>query len=395
MKIVLLQDDFPPESKGGAGNMAATLAHELHRAGHEVSVIAATQDKKNVGVEIWRGIPVHRFFSDYHERWRAYVSLYNPRTVKKVRLLLEQLAPDVVHAHNIHTHLSYATLVSARRYAKKVMLTAHDEMLFHYGKFYEYEPGVRPYTVGPLQLLRRFRFRYNPLRNIGIRFCMRGVSVVALSHVHQDMLADNGYTATVVYNGIDPHEWSVSTELVGQCSRKYGLANKRVVLFAGRISRLKGADATMAMLTQLRMRIPEAHLLVAGAKGNNTPEVTYTGWLSSDEMKAVYGASEVVVFPSIYFDPFGLVNIEAMAAGKPVVATTFGGAPEIVVDNETGYVVDPRDTELFAQKVYQILANKAVAEKMGEAGRNRLEEYFTAAQMAKAYISLYQKETTP
>ena len=110
-----------------------------------------------------------------------------------------------------------------------------------------------------------------------------------------------------------------------------------------------------------------------------------------EEMAAAYGASDAVIVPSVYLDPFPTIVLEAMAAGTPVVASTFGGAQEAVVDGETGYVVDPRDTEEFAGKVLSLLKNPELAARMGMAGIQRVEKKFTAARMAADYAALYAR----
>lgn len=394
MKIVLLQDDFPPESKGGAGNMVATLALALKAAGHDIVVIAATQDSGMAGVGEWEGIEVHRIYSNYHERWRAYRSLYNWSTVPKVRQLLQQLRPDVVHAHNVHYHLSYYCLVLAKRYAKKVVLTAHDVMLFHYGSFYEFV-DTKKYRVRWSALARRFKRRWNPLRGPLISYCIRGVPIVAISHEHARALMENGYRSTVVYNGIDPAGWPASKETVDDFRARHALRDKKIVLFVGGISnRLKGIKETFGAMNLVTQHIPDALLLVAGAAGEWGEGVRCVGRLDAQDMKAAYGASDVVLFPSIGFDVFGLVNLEAMAAGKPVVATCFGGASEIVVDGETGYVVDPRDTEQFAARVSELLRDPAKTTRIGAAGRARLLARFTADRMADEYLRQYSAETS-
>ncbi len=388
MKIVLLQDDFPPESLGGAGNMAATLALALKELGHEVKVVAATQERERAGAGEWQGIYVYRIFSAYHERWRAYRSLYSPGMARKITRLLKEFNPDVVHAHNVHMHLSYYALVLAKRHAKKVVLTAHDEMLFHYGKFYECI-GRPDYKVHWWQIAKRFTKRWNPLRNALIRHMTQGVSIASLSLEHRRALSDNGYDSGVVYNGMDPSGWPAEEQEILSFKRSHGIEGRRVVLFAGRISRLKGSEASMRMIARVRESDPEAVLVIAGAQDAASADAVYTGWLSGDEMRRAYAASDVVVFPSIYFDPFGLINLEAMASSKPVVATCFGGAPEIVVDGSTGYVVDPRDTNAFADKVLQLLQDPEKARRFGRAGRARLLERFTARRMAEEYIVLY------
>ncbi len=392
MKIVLLQDDFPPESRGGAGILVATLALALKRKGHLVSVIAATEQKEREGKGEWEGIQVYRIYSSYHERWRAYRSLYNPATVTPLDKLLRELKPDVIHAHNVHYHLSYYALILAKRYAKVVLLTAHDEMLFHYGKFYEYI-GRGNYAVHWWQLVRRFTKRYNPLRNVLIRRSLKGIRIVTLSHIHQRVLAENGFASIVIYNGIDPTGWPAPLVAVNAFKKKYDLKDKKVILFAGRISELKGFGKARAMFEKVQEQERDACLVIAGKEGDPFLGVVYTNWLAPEEMKAAYGASDVVIFPSIYFDPFGLVNIEAMASKKPVVATSFGGAPEIVKDGETGYVVNPYDTELFARKVVELLEDPEQASRFGEAGRARVLAQFTADKMAENYLRVYSGRT--
>ncbi|MEX2033409.1 MAG: glycosyltransferase family 4 protein, partial [Candidatus Colwellbacteria bacterium] len=107
MKIVLLQDDFFPEAKGGAAVVVLNLANEFSSRGHRVMVITSTQDKQKEGADSVLGTSVYRVYSNYHPRWRAYLSLYNPRAVRPAKIILDKMGPDVVHVHNVHQHLSY------------------------------------------------------------------------------------------------------------------------------------------------------------------------------------------------------------------------------------------------------------------------------------------------
>lgn len=388
MKIVLLQDDFPPESKGGAGVLVGTLAKALVKNGHEVSVVAATQDTAKEGWHEWQGVRVYRIYSNYHERWRGYRSLYNWSTVPQIKKLLQELRPDVVHAHNIHYYLSYWSLRVARKYCKKILLTAHDVMLFHYGSFFEHLEGS--YEVHWWTLLRRFKKRYNPLRKLGIKWCVHDVPIIAVSHEQAKALAANGFRTTVVYNGIEPLQ-EVSQSTIEQFKTTHRLEGKKVVLFVGGVSnKLKGSEQVLEMFAHVCDLAPNVALVIAGVSDESHDHVTYAGWLSPEDMRAAYGASDVVLFPSIGFDVFGLVNLEAMSAHKPVVATCFGGAPEIVVDGETGYIVDPRNAVQFSERVAELLLDDAKAHAMGEKGYVRLATEFSAGRMARAYEELYR-----
>src|SRR3989338_9935720 len=102
MKILFLSDDFPPNNLGGAGVVAYSLAKTINNLGHEVHVISTTQDKNEEGGLAQDGLKIYKIYSQYHRRWRAYLSLYNPQTVKKVKKIINDIKPDVVHAHNVH-----------------------------------------------------------------------------------------------------------------------------------------------------------------------------------------------------------------------------------------------------------------------------------------------------
>ena len=134
MKIVFLQDDFPPQSFGGAGISTYELAVGMKKAGHEIFVITTCRKRSESGETDYHGLKVFKIASDYHERWRAYVSLYNRPVVCQVEELLKRIRPDVVHANNIHFYLSYHCLKVAKQYARAVVFTARDTMLFSYGK---------------------------------------------------------------------------------------------------------------------------------------------------------------------------------------------------------------------------------------------------------------------
>ena len=184
MKIVFLSDDFPPKSYGGAGIVAFNQARELASRGHEVFVITTTQDNNDVGQVVLDGLTIHKIYAHYHERWRAYRSLYNTQTIFGVKKLLEELQPDVVHAHNVHFYLSYYVLILARRYSKRVVLTMHDVMSVYYGKLFPritiMQDGSQPvdYKISPWQQFCEYRMRYNPFRNLIIKNYLKIISYI-------------------------------------------------------------------------------------------------------------------------------------------------------------------------------------------------------------------------
>lgn len=379
MRILILQDDFPPDAKGGAGVVVGTMARELAGCGHEVTVVTCVQDKTLEGTFVEGGIRVDRIFSAYAPRWRSWFSLYNPATVGQVKEVIAEVKPHVVHAHNVHYHLSYWTLRLARKSGARVFLTAHDVMLFHYGKLTEFIDPKHPecrkdwdYRVSAWQQFRNYRFWYNPFRNLVIRRLLKNVDkIFAVSVALKDALEQNGIQNVIVlHNGIDAAAWQVSPQAVEAFIRAQGLEGKKVILFGGRISGLKGGSVMLAALRTIVQSAPSAVLLLLGKRdayverlvaqakewGIET-NVVSAGWLSGEELRAAYHAAAVVVVPSLYLDPLPTVVLEAMACGKPVVGGCFGGIPEMIVNGETGYVVNPFNSKHVAERVVHLLAH--------------------------------------
>jgi glycosyltransferase involved in cell wall biosynthesis len=415
MKILILSDDFPPKAGGGAGIVAADVAVEFARQGNEVRVLTTVRSAEDAGEHVYEGIPVRALRSSYHERFRAYRSLRNGALLPHVKKMLDEFNPDAVHAHNVHYHLSYASLKLAKLSGSKVVLTVHDGMLFHYGKFSEYiDPAWRgplptpDYRLSPFAVLKTYKRRYNPFRNLIIRQYLRYCDdVCAVSGRLREALEANGIKGVrVVHNGIDLSLWKPRAEpdALKLFREKYGLGGKKIVLFAGRLSEAKGGAVTVQALKEVVSKVPQAALLVVGKKDEYAGRMEsmaaklgiegsmiFTGWIDGAVLRAAYESSDVVVFPSVYFDAFGLVNLEGMAMEKPVVATCFGGAPEIVEDGATGTIVNPYDSASYSAAIAGLLLDPEKAAIFGKAGRERVERLFTLSRQAESYLALFRR----
>ncbi len=410
MKILFLSDDFPPNNVGGAGTVAFNLAKGLQKNRHQVFVITTTRDKFSEGEAEYSGLKIFKLFSNYHERWRAYLSLYNPQTVRKIKKILCNIKPDIVHAHNIHYHLSYYVLKLAKNSGAKVFLTAHDAMLFHYGKLVEFiDPknpscNVKSYRVSAWQQLRVYKKRYNPFRNLVIRHYLGYVDkIFAVSNELKKALGQNGIgNVETIYNGIDVSEWSIDELLINEFRGKYNLQNKKIILFGGRLSKFKGAEQIILSVSKVVEEIPNVLLLILGKKDNYVNEIfklakkrgleeniIFTEWLSGEKLKAAYWSSDIIATPSICFDSFPTINLEAMACKKPVISTCFGGAKEIIKDGVTGYIVNPYDVNLMAEKIIDLLKNPQKAKQFGEAGYERVKKFFGLDMQVEKIISWY------
>jgi glycosyltransferase involved in cell wall biosynthesis len=403
MRVLILSDRIPPEHAGGAETIAWSLAGGLRDLGFDIHVAAATPGPAFEAIR--DGIPTyHLHVPAYRPRWRAYLSLYHPAAARGLCALYERLRPDVVNAHNVHSHLTYFSLALARRMGIPTVFSAHDVMPFAYAKLtFFVGPDVNAvtpemYRLPPLYNLRSARLRYNPLRNPAIRRILGGANArTCVSEALRAALEANGLPPfRVVHNGVAPERWAASPEVVERLRARLGLEGRRVILFAGRLTREKGSAQLLAALDRLAARVPDA-LLLALARGElagvpphlRENHVRAGGWLEGDELAAAYQLADVFAVPSVCFDSFPTVILEAMAAGKPVVATIYGGAPEAVVDGQTGFLVNPFDTAALADRLERLLLDAGLRRQMGQAGQARLLERFTLRHQAAAMAEVY------
>jgi glycosyltransferase involved in cell wall biosynthesis len=413
MHIAILSDPLPPETPGGAGQIAWQLGQGLIAAGHQVTFITATPGPAQV--ETRQGITVHRLHSHYAPRWRAWFGLLNPQTVRPLNLLLRQLKPDVVNAHNIHADLGYHSLVVGRFAGAATVFTAHDVMPFAYTKLTRFIDPSRPdqqdgfdYRLPFGYNWRQMRLRWNPARNLSIRHTMLHYvdERVAVSHELKKALEANDLPPfDVAHNGIDPTLFDVPATGLEVLRQRFRLNGRRVILFGGRLNREKGDLQLLAALRRVKRDVPNLALLVLSHSSDYTrqlirdnpdlaQELVFGGWLEGAELATAYRLSDVVATPSVCFDSFPTVNLEGMAAGAPPVTTCFGGAKEAVLDGETGFVVNPYDTEALADRLIRLLTDEPLRQRMAEAGRARIRQQFTLQHQVNTMLEVYERALT-
>ncbi|MDO8728301.1 MAG: glycosyltransferase family 4 protein, partial [bacterium] len=375
MKVVFFSDDFPPYSFGGAGISTYELALGMKKAEHEVFVITTCRKKSEAGESEYHGLKVYKIASDYPSKWRSYVSLYNRSVVQKVEELLKRIKPDIVHINNIHFYLSYYCIKLAKVYSKAVVVTLRDAMSFSFGKLET--KNYSEHFDAQLTWFDQFRQakkRWNPFRNLLIkRYLGYANKLFAVSNALKKALEQNGIkNVEVMHTGMDVSEYH----------RDHNEKNKKIIFFAGRLSGAKGARVVEEAMEIVKKEVPEAELVTAGSNGK---------WLNREEMKLAYAASAMVLVPSLYLDPFPRTVLEAMAAGRAVIGTCYGGAPEAILDGVTGYVVNPFDIKIMAEKVIDLLKNPKKAEEFGKAGFERVKTDFNMDVKISELLSCYQE----
>ena len=227
----------------------------------------------------------------------------------------------------------------------------------------------------------------------------------------------------VVHNGIDLEAWARPTDadfeaLAERVRTRYGIDTSRpTVVFVGRITRQKGLPHLLRAIEQLPAEVQailcagapdtaeiraEVDTLIEGLQAKRTGVILIEEMLPHRELQAVLAASDVFVCPSVY-EPLGIVNLEAMAMGLPVVGSATGGIPEVVDDGVTGLLVpieqvqdgtgtpiDPARFEAdLAERLTTLVTDTEAAKAMGQAARHRVEEHFAWQAIAQRTMDVY------
>ncbi len=383
-RVAILTREYPPEVYGGAGTAVEYLVRELRRLAE-------------VTVECW-GAPRDEPGVTSHRAWDALTEPTPEVTVLQAMSIDLAMAAAVKGADLVHSHTWYAYLGG---HLAKLMWSIPHVMTIH-----SLEP-LRPWKAEQLgggYALSLFCERTG----------MEGAdAVIAVSKgVRQDVLASypqiDPDRVHVIHNGIDPEIYKPQPS--PETLARFGIDPDRpFAFFNGRITRQKGLPLLLAAALKLDPR----HQLVIVASSPDTPEIGrevaglaqrvrdergnliwIDHFIPREDLIHLHTHAAVFICPSIY-EPFGLVILEAMACETPVVASRVGGIPEIVVEGETGYLVDydPDDADTFAtglaRRIEELLTDTALAQKMGKAGRDRVLRHFGWPAIAARTVELY------
>jgi glycosyltransferase involved in cell wall biosynthesis len=180
-------------------------------------------------------------------------------------------------------------------------------------------------------------------------------------------------------NKIRPYHKDVRVTPSGiDCSRfSPGFMNKDKtvnILMAGRVNdKLKGFETLRKACEKLYKNNTEFKLYITTNLFFKEPYIKSIGWLSQKDLAELYQYMDICVVPSLWQEPFGIVALEAMASGKPVIVTNVGGLKTIVEDNVTGFIVEPDDSETLAERLSRLINDQNLREKMGTFARKRAE----------------------
>lgn len=397
MKIALYSNEFPPNIYGGAGVHIDFLSHELAKLAQvEVRCFGdQNEDKDSMHVE-----GINSCLTKMVDPENEHIKMFHNLS-RNVEMAQATPKADIVHCHTWYTHL--AGVFTRELLQVPLILTTHS-LETH-----------RPWKVEQLGN------GYFMSRWIEANAYKTADGVIAVSEqMKTDVVEAYGVDpkkVTVIHNGIDPEFYKPTFDEA--LLAEYGIDLKiPFVLFVGRITRQKGISQLIEACQYFNKNCQivlcagapdteeiaiETSNLIDELKAKRKGVILISEMLPREKVKVLYSHARVFACPSLY-EPFGIINLEAMACETPVVGSHVGGIPEIIVEGETGYLIPlesvsrtnfnplhPADFQkAFAVKVNALLDNEELAIQMGKAGRARVLKQFSWESIAKTTYNYYQ-----
>jgi phosphatidylinositol alpha-1,6-mannosyltransferase len=244
----------------------------------------------------------------------------------------------------------------------------------------------------------------------GLRACRE---VTAVSAYTGDLIgaAIGGPPPTVLYPGVDTGRFAPTVD-GGAVRERYGVHDRPLVVCVSRLVPRKGQDVLIEAMTTIQRQLPEACLLLVGdgperaslerAASTAAPgAVVLAGEVADDDLPAFYAAADVFAMPcrsrfgGLEVEGLGIVFLEAAACGRPTVAGRSGGAPEAILDQQTGLLVEGAEPKAVALAIMRLLENREIAAAMGAAGRARVEAEFTWERSADELARVLARAAGP
>lgn len=381
MRILLINDGLPPHVLGGTGNIVESIATELAQRGHTITTLSFCEHPTSESVN---GNISHFELPARSTRWMHYRSVFSGNRKNDVLNVIDTIKPDIIHAHTVANQAGYRWIAGARKRGIPVIMTAHDVMNVACGRV----TGLETVPLWFKDLLR-CKWAWNPLRTPIIRRILNAhVTMLAVSDALKEFMTNHGFTGiTTMHNGIDTDFWKPEDRNAARAQLKLP-QDATIFLLAGRLGIDKGTDLVTRTLP------PGAHLMLAGRA--HLPDFAavkdrlhYFQNKGPDDMRTLYAACNAVLVPSKCLDCFPTVCLEAMSCGRIVIATSWGGAKESVVDGHTGWIIDPLDEAQWHERMQWCIDEPAKSNALGKNGRKRIEEGFTLKAFIDSLEDIY------
>ena len=412
MKFAVLVYEYPPKIVGGLGTYAAEITRNFVLMDHDVTVLTMNDDAGSLATrEIWRGIEIHRplhldvsdslpdVIAEDIRKWGRGIEFFGKLLVYNY-LAASKLVNELIRKEGMNYDL----------------VVAHDWLSVIGGITVKKESKLPlAFHVHSTEYGRTLGNGSSVVSNIELRGARMADLIVTVSYAMKDELIQLGFPREriqVCYNGVDPKKYNpenVSKDHIRRIRESYGIKDDDLmILFLGRLVGVKGVDKLIMSIPHVLSRYPKAKLVIVGV-GDLQEYMTNLArtmrlddyvkfnfnFISEEERIHHYAACDIAVFPS-YYEPFGIVALEAMAMEKPVVVGASGvsGMREIVIccsEEQCGFHIDPNNPTDIAWGIKSALESPEKRKWLGKNGRKRVLQEFTWSRISARTLELYEQ----
>jgi len=370
MKIALVSPyDFA--YPGGVTNHISSLEYYLTRMGHEVKVIAPAS--KAVTTFGDRFIPIGRPRSIPTSGSIVRVTI-SPWLSSRIKAVLDKESFDIIHLHEPLMPMLCTTVLRLSQTT-------------NIGTFHAFAGRPSYSFAKPLAI----RFLRKWFRKLDGKIA---VSKPAMEFVNKHLPGDY----TIIPNGVDLAHFSPDVPPIDEfCDGKLN------ILFTGRLEKRKGANYLLKAYQRVKEEIPDSRLIIVGpgtrlrnkyekhVKRHGLKDVVFIGYASYDDLPRYYKTADIFCAPATGRESFGIVLLEAMAIGKPIVASNIEGYASLLTHGAEGLLVPPKDKEALAQALISLMTDESLRQQMGATGILKAKEYdwkYLTQRILDYYISI-------
>jgi glycosyltransferase involved in cell wall biosynthesis len=408
LKLAYFVDEFPPFFRGGLGTYAMEITKEFIRTGNEVTVFSRNTGSDPTSDE-WNGVKVHR-----------------PMLIN-ITDVLPLISPGDVQSWDVSGQKYFMetllyNLLSASKLVKTLCAAGQEFDIVVSHDWLAFIAGIIAKSNLNLPLVVHYHSTEQgrtgggsaAIKDIERLAAQKADLIITVSYAMRDELVKLGYAEQkirVVYNGVDTNKYKPDQFSEGEIKafrERIGVGDSPMLFFVGRLTWVKGADTLIMAMKEIVKAVPEAKLVIVG-KGeqesmlkqivsSNSLEKNVLfnfSYLPEEERMKYYAACDVAIFPSKY-EPFGIVSLEAMAMGKPVIVGASGtsGFREQVIPfgpNICGFHINPNDPGDVAKFAIMLLQDPELRKSMGANARRHVLESFTWDMAASNTLRVYEE----
>ena len=392
MRICLCSQEYPPGYVGGIGTQTRVKARGLLAAGHEVEVLTGGESTGPLLVTREDdGIPVHELDAPGREfdvfRTETYWLGYTWAVLRALRALNAVRPCDVIDFPDYGAEGFAFALDRQEDDPTAVVVHLHGSLAMFSERIGWPEAHERLHRVGIF------------MEDVAIQAADR---LLAASHSIAEL---TGERTGISRERIDVVEGAVDTDVFSPAAKRRPQRDETRMLFVGNVVANKGVWTVLDAFLRLAPAHPSLSLVLAGsadevidkelraraAQAGLADRVSLLGFVEHEQLPELYRSADLLAVPSQYEGGLGMVYLEAMACGLPVVAGNAGGAAEAVVHGQTGILLDGGGAQAAAAAIEQLLGDAALRARMGEAGRARVRERFGVARYGARVAEAYER----